>query len=279
MSSDIKYFLVKLRSMEKDLGGNSNAKKAQVGKSKDEFVNGEHMIMQLIRDIQNLQTDRDDRIAKRQMSVDIIKQGSEIRINIKELQVKIEYLEKALMNQRNKNKYPKDNIIAKEKRLKNYKTHLKLADERSKGEMGMTVIEEEPPLTLEQLQMQIQNDRTANTDARYKDDDMTAEEQAGLNAFGLKNIEIDRIAGEIDDNLGVLHEKVLRQGAAIEYTNVQVIENIKEVDKANKQIGLTNKKLKELVAKYRAPNKFCLDIVCLLLLLGLAAVVYNMVKG
>jgi predicted nucleic acid-binding Zn-ribbon protein len=51
----------------------------------------------------------------------------------------------------------------------------------------------------------------------------------------------------------------------------------KAVDSANQRLAKTQDALGELIKKYRRPNKFCLDITLVVMLLGLIAVVVNMV--
>jgi SYP7 family syntaxin len=51
----------------------------------------------------------------------------------------------------------------------------------------------------------------------------------------------------------------------------------KEVDKTNKIIVSQNQKLKGILVKVRAPSKFCLDIALFLFLLGLVAVIIEMI--
>jgi len=208
--------------------------------------------------------------------VGTITMSSDIREQINNLKTQISNLERELIIQEKKKKKYKD-IEAKRKRLQDYKTHLKIFEGRERGNDG-PLIDEAPPPTIEQLQLQMKNDSTKE-DLRWNDDDLTAQEHEGLKGFAEKDKKIDALAGEIDDQLTILGVKVDNMSTAIDQTSVQVQINIKEVEKTSLQLGLTNKKLKELVAAYRSPNKFCLDMVCILLLLGLAAVIYNMVKG
>lgn len=48
----------------------------------------------------------------------------------------------------------------------------------------------------------------------------------------------------------------------------------KEVDKTNAELFKQNEQLKKIVEKYRQPNKFCLDIVLVIVLLGLCGIIY-----
>jgi len=275
MSSELRYFQLKLQDIDKQLGGNHNASKAQQGKSKDAFKNGEFKVLETIRYIQKAQDERDNQ-SKTRTNFDTIKKSTDIRGKIYELRGLIGELDKILMKQRVNKKFKPEDISGKDKRLSNYKTHAKIFDNRENGDIG-TMLDEPEPLTLEQLKLDI--DRTANTDYRARDEELNEEEIGALSGFGRKDQEIDKVAGEINEALEGLHHKVINMNEGIAKTNQQVNENIREVDKAMTSLVLTNKKLKELVKKYRAPSKFCLDMVCVLILLGLAAVLYNMIKN
>ena len=52
----------------------------------------------------------------------------------------------------------------------------------------------------------------------------------------------------------------------------------KEVEKTNTQLKTENMRLKELVKKYRAPGKCCLDMTLILFILGLISVIVMMLK-
>ena len=53
----------------------------------------------------------------------------------------------------------------------------------------------------------------------------------------------------------------------------------KEVEKVSAALTTENERLKELVKKYRAPDKCCLDITLILMILGLIGVIVSMVRG
>jgi SYP7 family syntaxin len=53
----------------------------------------------------------------------------------------------------------------------------------------------------------------------------------------------------------------------------------KEVDITNEELDKQNKSLKDIVEKYRSPNKFCMDVVMVCVLLGMAAAIYETIKG
>jgi len=66
-------------------------------------------------------------------------------------------------------------------------------------------------------------------------------------------------------------------GEALKEINKKTLKITKAVDSANQRLAKTQDALAELIKKYRRPNKFCLDIFLVVMLLGLIAVVVNMV--
>ena len=269
--------MVKLQTIETGLGGIANGKKGLAGKSKDEFKNGEIKILDTIRFIQKKQNERDEK-AKNGTDFGTIKLSTEIRSKIAELKNGVSELERILMRQRNnKNKFKAEDITSKEKRLQNYRTYHKIFDNREKGDLA-PIMEELVPMTLDQLKSQIAKDRLINVDLRIGEDDITEEEVRALHHFGGQDKIIDRLAGEIDNGLGDLRIKVENMGDGIDRTAVQIDEANVEISKTQKKLMTANMKLKDIVQKYRSPNKFCMDMVCLLLLLGLVVVIYNQLK-
>lgn len=52
----------------------------------------------------------------------------------------------------------------------------------------------------------------------------------------------------------------------------------KEVSTTNRTLEGTNKRLKVIVDKYRAPSKFCMDVFLILLIIGLGVTLYYYFK-
>ena len=51
-----------------------------------------------------------------------------------------------------------------------------------------------------------------------------------------------------------------------------------KIDKAYDHIDNVNAKMKDTLNEVRAADKICVDIVCIVLMVGLAAVMYQLVK-
>ncbi len=76
-------------------------------------------------------------------------------------------------------------------------------------------------------------------------------------------------------------EEWKKQAQALGQKQDQVVHMVdmvdKEVQKTNKTLVTQNTRLKGIVAKYRAPNKFCLDVAMVLVLICLVTVIIGMV--
>ena len=68
-------------------------------------------------------------------------------------------------------------------------------------------------------------------------------------------------------------EEVKRQGAMLDQVN-------DKMDKVNERMTNVNSKMKNTLEEVgRASDKLCVDIMCIVLMIGFGAVIYNFVKG
>ena len=66
------------------------------------------------------------------------------------------------------------------------------------------------------------------------------------------------------------NEEVRRQNAMLETVGSKIIE-------ANDHITNVNQRMKETLAEVRGADKICVDIMCVVLIIGLSAVLYKLV--
>jgi SYP7 family syntaxin len=64
-------------------------------------------------------------------------------------------------------------------------------------------------------------------------------------------------------------ESLKTTGALIEESDRKIVELTTKVDTVNEDLFHSNKELKGIIAKFRKPHKFCLDIVLVLILVAL----------
>lgn len=112
-----------------------------------------------------------------------------------------------------------------------------------------------------------------------KETELSAVERQGLAQIERNKQEEEKmldIIGDLGSDLKEialgLNEEVTKQG--------YIIDNVgKKMDDVNDKLEQTNKNLKKIRKEATRPaDKFCMDITCLILLLGVLTVIYNMVK-
>jgi SYP7 family syntaxin len=86
--------------------------------------------------------------------------------------------------------------------------------------------------------------------------------------------ELDRIAEGIDD----LNDIAMMQQEEVKKQNVMLSNVGQKIDNAYDHIENVNAKMKDTLNEVRAADKICVDIMCIVLMVGLAAVMYQMVK-
>ncbi|CAK81006.1 unnamed protein product (macronuclear) [Paramecium tetraurelia] len=268
--NELNHLIQKCYSIEKQLGGNAEATK-NVQKSR-EFDVIKDLLVAKIFQISKLQDQRDEKMAKYGNDRDQIAMGVQIRDEIHEVDRMIKQMGESLERMSRKVKqYSPQEIELRAKILQKYKQNVENLKLREQGERAEDT-ENEKPLLLKDLQQQLYKNKP-NREVVYQ---ITKDEQEALDRFA-KNDEI--IDGKLDviiDGMGQLNHKVQVQGQKIDQTKVQIKQTDKQVDKTNKTLQHSNKQLKELLIKFRQPNKFCLDITLFLLFLGIIGVIVNM---
>ncbi len=84
---------------------------------------------------------------------------------------------------------------------------------------------------------------------------------------------------ELGRGVKELKGHVKKIGNAIETTGAQIKKTADQASKTEKKLETTNAKLKDLLNKIRTGDRICIDIVLILILLGLIAVLYNIIKS
>ena len=86
--------------------------------------------------------------------------------------------------------------------------------------------------------------------------------------------ELDELAGALDD----LHDIAERQQEEVLRQNL-MIDNIgQRIENVNEHLGNVNSKMKETLKEVRSGEKICVDIMCIVLMVGLGAVLYRLIK-
>lgn len=89
--------------------------------------------------------------------------------------------------------------------------------------------------------------------------------------FDLQLEQIGEGIKDLQEIAEMQQEEVHRQGAMLETVG-------EKIDEAQEHIQTVNARLKETLDDVRAADKICVDIMCIVLMIGLAAVMYHLIK-
>lgn len=89
----------------------------------------------------------------------------------------------------------------------------------------------------------------------------------------------DEVAEKIGENAIILKQHAQVIGDALE-GQIEKIDGVEAVvDKADKELETSTKRVKRLLQKVREGDKFCVTLILLLVLIGLATVAFNMLTN
>ncbi|CAD8175083.1 unnamed protein product [Paramecium pentaurelia] len=268
--NELNHLIQKCYRIEKELGGNAEATK-KVKKSREFDVIKDILIAKIFQ-ISKLQDQRDEKMAKYGNDRDQIAMGVQIRDEIHEVERMIKQMGESLEKMsRNQKKYPAQEIELRSKILQKYRQNVDNLKLREQGERQEDT-DNEKPLLLKDLQQQLYKNKP-NREVVYQ---ITKDEQEALDRFAQNDQIIDDKLVIIIDEVDNMKNKAQAIGTKIDQTKGQLKILDKQVDKTNLTLLNSNKQLKELLIKFRQPNKFCLDITLFLLFLGIIGVIVNM---
>ena len=193
-----------------------------------------------------------------------------------DIDLDIQEMEKELKHQKkNPNKFP--NIDTKTKIVNLLKKKLKILKSKTEDEEEYDQDEysqnEKNIQTLEQFLTTNNNfQNEANDRDIYEEEDNKIGEWKGR----VKNQD-DKLE-EIHIGVGKLKREATTVGTGINKTSKKVKALNKHVDKTQKSVSSQNERLKELVNKIRSGDKYCCDILLILILIGLICTLYSVIK-
>jgi len=94
-----------------------------------------------------------------------------------------------------------------------------------------------------------------------------------------KDTEIDAELDNVSKGVNVLRNMAEHMGQEIELQGVMINEITGQVDHANAHLDTLNKRLKGILNKYRKGDRFCIDFILICVICGIAAYLYNAIKG
>ena len=144
---------------------------------------------------------------------------------------------------------------------------------------GMEIDEkqiEENKDSIEQLEEILANEEGKTA---QEERELYEEEKAKMQEWEEEKARQDQDLDEIGNVVDELREQSKLASENIDRTNKKVKQVTKKTVQATKKVNQQNKKLKDLVKKLRSGDKLCIDIVLILIVLGLIAVLYNIIKS
>lgn len=190
----------------------------------------------------------------------------EVKKNLKELKIELE------SQKRKPNKFP--GLPEKESMVKLMNDKLTIIQNRLDNIPVNEKEEEDNRTNLEKLEEIIER-RKQNQPV---DREIYQEEQDKIDEWNREVADQDKELEEVHGAVKELKKEVKMAGKGIDDIGVQVKHLEKHTDKTADNLNTQNRKLKDLLKKIRKGDKFCVNLVLLLIILGLIAVLYSIIK-
>ena len=110
------------------------------------------------------------------------------------------------------------------------------------------------------------------------DRELYEEEEKKIGEWKNRIKDQDEQLDEIHRGVGQLKHEANMAGKGIKDIGIKVNNLNTHVDKTQKSVNTQNTRLKELIAKFRDSNKYCCDIILILILIGLVCTLYSVIK-
>ena len=196
-----------------------------------------------------------------------------IESELKEIKLDIKEMEKELKHQK-KNPEKFGDVDTKSKILKllikkyeilksRYEDSEYSEDEYSQNENEIKTLE------------QFLNTKQSSNNA---DRELYEEEEKKIGEWKNRIKDQDEQLDEIHRGVGQLKHEANMAGKGIKDIGIKVNNLNTHVDKTQKSVNTQNTRLKELIAKFRDSNKYCCDIILILILIGLVCTLYSVIK-
>ena len=129
--------------------------------------------------------------------------------------------------------------------------------------------------TLEQF---LNNNNNNNSNSYLPGRELYEEEEKKIGIWKNRVKEQDEQLDEIHKGVGRLKYEAGLAGQGINNIGQKVEKVNKHVDKTQKSVNSQNSRLKELLFKFRSADKYCCDIILILIFIGLVCTLYSIIK-
>lgn len=108
--------------------------------------------------------------------------------------------------------------------------------------------------------------------------ELTHQQHQLLQTIQSRDQDFDMQLDQIGEGIQDLQEIALMQNEEVRRQN-QMLDNVGiKIDAANEHIENVNSKMKDTLQQVRSADKICVDIICIVLMVGMAAVLYQLIK-
>ena len=152
----------------------------------------------------------------------------------------------------------------------------RVEDAKSSEDLGMAVQREAP---MEVGRMKAELLRPEEIEIQGRAGEMIDEERTAQQRWKDLDKVIDEYAEKIGENVAELRGRAEVINEALERQE-QKLENLdKDMDVVGEEMETSTKRLKKVLAKVKAGDKFCVTLCLLVVLVGLLTVAYNMLSA
>ena len=117
-----------------------------------------------------------------------------------------------------------------------------------------------------------------NSNSNVVGRELYEEEENKIGMWKNRVKEQDEQLDEIHIGVGQLKNEAKIAGKMINDIGKKVGKVSKHVDNTHKSVNSQNSRLKELIAKFRSADKYCCDIILILIFIGLVCTLYSIIK-
>jgi len=101
----------------------------------------------------------------------------------------------------------------------------------------------------------------------------------GFQLLKKNNLIIDKKLDQVSEGVGVLRNMAEEMGKEIEMQTVMINEVTKKMDDTQATLDNLNRRLRNTLEKVRKADRFCIDIILLIVVLAIGAYIYNLVRS
>lgn len=250
-------------------------KKVAAIKSTDEFTNLQTRISEECVSVRKLIREKEGMEKNPSNFIELTKLKGQVKGKLIDLDDYLHQMEninkdKATMKISENQRQQREDIIEK---LRNIINNLKYANDPNSIDK-----DELQPLTTNRIALKDLKDWGQGREQTWAPE-ATEQDMMDIDKWRARDQKMDDKLADINTLLEDLNERNKVLTAEIEKRDVLMVDTNKETVKVTKVMEAENHKLAKVLKSYRSPQKLCLDLCLILLLLGLIAVIIMLIKN